>query len=274
MIWLKDVNVAIFVLLESQLFMDNNHTGIIIQARTGSVRLPGKMIMPFWKSKSLLEILLLNFIEDAVNVPVVIATTNSDKDNELVDICNRLEVPVYRGDEEDVLSRFIGAADLYGFKTVIRVCADNPFFDLPSSLKLAKKLNESNADYSGFLIGGKPSIKTHIGLWGEAVTVNALKKAAILTQEKIYREHVTNFIYSNPEKFSLVFSDAPYGLGDRTDLRFTLDTASDFELYVRIFDLLFASGSGSRNIPKLIELVDKKAEFMEIMREQIIANNK
>lgn len=254
--------------------MDNNQTGVIIQARTGSVRLPGKMIMPFWKSKSLLELLLLNFIEDAGNVPVVVATTNSEKDNELVAICNRLEVPVYRGDEEDVLSRFIGAAEFYGFKTVIRVCADNPFFDLPSSLKLVKKLNESNADYSGFLIGGKPSIKTHIGLWGEAVTVNALKKAAILTQEKIYREHVTNFIYNNPENFSLVFSDAPYGLGDRTDLRFTLDTASDFELYVRILDLLFASGSGTRNIPKLIELVDNKAEFLVTMREQIVANNK
>lgn len=274
MICLKDVNVVIFVLLESQLFMDNNQTGIIIQARTGSVRLPGKMIMPFWKSKSLLELLLLNFIEDAGNLPVVVATTNSDKDNELVAICNRLEVPVYRGDEEDVLSRFIGAAESYDFKTVIRVCADNPFFDLPSSLMLVKKLNESNADYSGFLIGGKPSIKTHIGLWGEAVTVNALKKAAILTQEKIYREHVTNFIYSNPENFSLVFSDAPYGLSDRTDLRFTLDTASDFELYVRILDLLLPSGSGTRNIPKLIELVDNNAEFLVTMREQIVANNK
>jgi len=250
------------------------HTGIIIQARTGSTRLPGKMTLPFFGNQNLILLMINRFREETNQIPIVVATTTSEKDNVISEICARAEVPCFRGPEEDVLNRFIGAAKKFGFQNIVRVCADNPFFDLTSTLTLLTIQEQTEADYAGFeMQGGLPSIRTHIGLWGEVVTLKALERAAAMTAEPFYHEHVTNFIYGHPETFKINLVPAPYRLGERTDLRFTLDTFEDFKLHQNILAQL-TEKQENNDLIDLIRLVDENPDFRMIMQNQITLNSK
>jgi len=250
-----------------------HNSGIIIQARTGSSRLPGKMTLPFAGDKNLLELMLTDFRQTAGDIPFVVATTDKPGDDAIVAVCRNLDVPCYRGPEQDVLKRFILTAEQYGFDNIIRVCADNPFFDLVSTLRLLNVLEETKCDYAGFSINGKPSIKTHIGLWGEAVTLGSLVKASRLTADPKFREHVTNYLYSNPEDFQIIVKPAPYGFHNREDLRFTLDTEGDFKLHQQLYRM-----AGNLPIPdrlfELLKITDENEHFRIIMQVEIKRNSK
>lgn len=229
------------------------------------------MTIPFFENESLLFLLLKRLIADAQGIPVIVATTSQAEDDKIESLCLELSIDCFRGSAEDVLDRFIRCAEEFEVDTIIRVCADNPFFDLKSTLSLGKHLTENSFDYVGFDMGeGLPSIKTHIGLWGEAVSLEALKKVGELTKEKLYREHVTNYIYSHPDTFNLELIDAPFQLKGRTDLRFTLDTKADFELH----QLTYSHYQKHRDVSSLIKFVDNHPEYLEIMRGQIELNSK
>ncbi len=151
------------------------------------------------------------------------------------------------------------------------VSEDNPFFDLNSTLTLCKHLKDNSLDYVGFDMGdGLPSIKTHIGLWGEAVSLEALKRVDGLTKENFYQEHVTNYIYSHPDMFKLELIDAPFQLKGRNDLRFTLDTHSDFELH----QLTYINYQKHGDVSSLVKFIDSQPDYLEIMRGQIELNSK
>ena len=246
-------------------------TAIIVQARTGSTRLPHKMTIPFFENESLLSLLLKRLLADAQGVHIIVATTTQVEDNEIENLCRELNIDCFRGSAEDVLDRFIRCAEEFEINTIIRVCADNPFFDLKSTLTLSKHLTENSLDYVGFDMGdGLPSIKTHVGLWGEAVSLVALKRVGELTKENLYREHVTNYIYSHPDTFNFELIDAPFQLKGRTDLRFTLDTQADFELHQLTYNYYKKHG----NVSSLIKYIDGHPEYLEIMRRQIELNSK
>ena len=253
--------------------MSQHKAGIIIQARTGSVSLPGKMTLPFYNGLNLLELMINDFGNVAGDVPFVVATTTLADDDIIERICEQNNVAFFRGSSSDVLARFIGAAHQFGFDSLVRVCADNPFFDLTSTLKLASFQMETGVDYTGFSMNGIPSIKTHIGLWGEAVSLSALEKAAGLTNEPLYREHVTNYVYSNPEIFNIHLMEAPFALGNRNDLRFTLDTNEDFLLHQQLYSKLAEAGS-LNNYGQLVGIVDDNPVYRQRMFEQILKNTK
>ena len=246
-------------------------TAVIVQARTGSTRLPHKMTIPFFENESLLFMLLKRLRADAQGIPVIVATTTEIEDNEIESLCKELNIDCFRGSSEDVLDRFIRCAEAFKVDTIIRVCADNPFFDLKSTLDLSNHLIKNSLDYVGFEMGdGLPSIKTHIGLWGEAVSLDALKQVGELTQDKFYREHVTNYIYAHPDTFNHELIDAPFQLKSRTDLRFTLDTQADFELHQQIYSHYYRHGE----VSSLVKFVDSQPEYLEVMRSQIELNSK
>ena len=170
-----------------------------------------------------------------------------------------------------MLDRFIKCAEEFEANTIIRVCADNPFFDLKSTLTLSKHLTENSLDYVGFEMGQRlPSIKTHIGLWGEAVSLEALKRVGEMTQDIFYREHVTNYIYSHPGLFNIELIDTPLKLKGRTDLRFTLDTKTDFVLHQHIYEYYHQH----KEVISLIKFVDSHPEYLEVMKAQIELNSK
>ena len=242
---------------------------IIVQARTGSTRLPGKMIKDFHQGKSLLEIILRKLPS---NVDVILATTTSDVDTALCDIAERLGVKVYRGSEENVLSRFIEAAELFNVQTIVRVCADNPFLNIELLERLLTEYN--GEDYLSYrLPNGKPTILGHLGIFCEVTSLSALKVVAESTSDKLYLEHVTNYLYTHPNNFTIRLMDLPSDLVDFEDLRLTVDTEEDFkitsELYARFGDV-----SRLEDAIELVKYIGSNSVILSAMQNEIKNNSK
>jgi spore coat polysaccharide biosynthesis protein SpsF (cytidylyltransferase family) len=246
--------------------------GIILQARTGSTRMPEKVILPFYQEKSILDILLERVKK--LNVPVALATTDNPSDDRICALAEKHQVEVFRGSENDVLDRFVQAARQFGFSKIIRVCADNPFLDLAAMQTLVAEFEKSDADYLAFqLAGNKPSILTHFGFWTEAVRRDALEKAQQLTSEKLYHEHVTNFIYGHPQLFKVQFIPADALVYSRTDIRMTLDTPEDFEIQQEIYAAI-SKENPNFAIPEIVGWLERHPEFLEQMKSEIRKNQK
>lgn len=246
---------------------------IIIQARVGSTRLPNKMIMPFSKGKSILQIIIENLLLVFPSDKIIVATTNSIFDNKIEEIANSYKLKVHRGEENDVLKRFIDCAENYSISKIIRLCADNPFI-IPGYIQKLLQSATLNDDYLSFSFpDNTPTIKSHIGLFAEYTTLDALKKVASLTNENIYREHVTNFIYSNPDTFIARFLPLPSNIQKRKDIRLTIDTLEDFELLKEIYTKL-PNVTSPDYINSLLLFIDKHPEVKLQMLKQIERNVK
>lgn len=254
---------------------------IIIQARTGSSRLPSKMIKPFYGNQSILEILLSRLIQvkDSQYVSnIIVATTTNPLDNSIDAICKSKKIPCFRGDENDVLQRFIDTAEYYNAEKIIRICADNVFLDISSLMNLSMILNNSDHDYVSFkTLDGKPSILTHYGFFAEGVKLSTLKHVVKHTKESLFHEHVTNRIYTSPDIYDIKLypmNDAIIGLEDHKKLRLTIDTLEDFEIQKKIYSDLIQR---DRNLsPKTIldYLDNEHPEYYTIMEKIINANKK
>lgn len=250
-----------------------NKTVIIIQARTGSSRLPFKMLLPFYNDKTILDILIERILKTKTRIPIFVATTTHKDDDKIISLCSKYNINTYRGSEENVLSRFNEIASKYDYNTIIRVCADNPFFDIKGTLKLLETHTEMYNYTSYYLAPNIPSIATHLGFWGEIVNSSSLEKVALSTKENIYLEHVTNYIYTHQDLFKCKFVVAPKKLYNRTDIRLTLDTIEDFELYQKIYkDIL--NDNKPLDITKLINYIDNDKYIRDQMTKQIIQNTK
>lgn len=252
---------------------------IVLQARTGSTRLPNKMLMPFYDGECILSILLGRLqkaIPDAKEV-IVVATTTAKGDDAIVECCNNIGINTFRGSEQDVLNRFIMTARHFNAQKLIRVCADNVFIDTRNIKNLYDQFITSDYDYQSFCTSdGTPSIKTHYGFWAEAVTAEALETVARSTDEPLYHEHVTNFIYSGIKDFKIHLTpieETINGIESHKNLRLTVDTPADFKVQQEIYaDLV---NNGREITPQnIINYLESRPDLYEIMARTISENSK
>lgn len=196
--------------------------GIILQARFASTRLPGKALQPIdrW---TVLEHCLRRLKWSAV-APVVLATTERPDDDPLAALARRLGVQVFRGETDDVLERYVAAARAFNFDLIVRATGDNPATDIDAPGRLLAAIRDGRADYA--MEDGLP-----YGAAVEAVTCEALVRAARQASAPEDREHVTPFVRRNTDSFRVLRLSAPAPLC-RPDLRVTVDTQSDLA-YVR-----------------------------------------
>lgn len=242
----------------------------IVQCRLGSSRLPGKILLPFSGSRSILDIILdrlKGFSDDAF---LVVATSQDPRNDLLEEICTSKGIPCFRGSENDVLDRFISAAQHYGADRIIRVCSDNPFLDRMSIRKLIDASRQSDADYISFDVQGTPSIRTHYGFWTEYTTLSALRKVRSMTDEPLYHEHVTNYIYANPQVFSLEWIPVDEAIASHDGVRLTIDTEEDFLLAQGVYEALGENAT----IQEILEFLDHHPEMREKMKSEIKKNSK
>ena len=138
----------------------------IVQARSGSTRLPNKMNMPFYENQSILDIILNRLKTYFKDIPVILATTVNSKDDAIVETGKRNQVEVFRGSEDNVLSRFVEASKAFSVKHVIRICADNPFISVKYLEELINFYQSQKVDYVSFISEtGLPAMKTHYGFF-------------------------------------------------------------------------------------------------------------
>lgn len=246
--------------------------GIIIQARMGSSRLPGKILKKFYGEETLLETLLKNLHK--VGAKVIVATSINENNDELEDFLKNKGELVYRGSENDVLDRFIKAAEKNGIDGIVRICSDNPFMDWHGVAMLIDKAKSSDADYIGFRVNDTPSILTHFGFWGEYVTLNALKRVASTTpEESSAHEHVTYHVYTNPDDYKCEWIQCPDFLQGRDDIRLTIDTPEDLinaqSVYADLKNI-----NTDFTLQDVVEYLDDHQDIKDSMMSSIIKNKK
>jgi spore coat polysaccharide biosynthesis protein SpsF len=205
----------------------------LIQARLGSSRLPGKSQLPLPLSAKGDEHTILGHVvrraQRAASITeVMVATTTAPPDDALVALATRLGVNVFRGDEQDVLSRFAGAlAAASPAPTVVRLTADNPAID-PAMLDAAVAHHlATEADYTHTT--GLP-----LGTNLEIFSASALRQAHQQSQQPDEREHVTPYLRRHPELFrleTLALTVPPVVAA----LRLTVDYPSDYALLSLLF---------------------------------------
>lgn len=247
--------------------------GIIIQARMGSTRLPGKILKPFYGGKTLLETLLEN-LHKVKGVKVIVATSVNKNNDQLESFLRERNELVYRGSENDVLDRFIKAAEENNVKGIVRICSDNPFMDWQGVAKLVEKAKTSDADYIGFRINEKPSILTHFGFWGEYVTLNALKRVYSTTDLGTpAHEHVTFHVYKHPDEYKCEWIAGPDFLEGRDDIRLTIDTPDDLQNALKVYSDLKAKDE-KFTLKDVVEYLDAHEEIKQSMLKNIFQNKK
>jgi len=208
-------------------------TVIIVQARMTSTRLPGK-VMKSILNKPMLEYQLERLARVERADAVVVACTTNKADAPIVELCRRLGVAVFRGSEEDVLSRYYGAAKAHRADVVVRVTSDCPLID-PQVIDAVIRCYYSapgRYDYvSNTLERTYPR-----GMDCEVFSFRILEEVFIEATDLPDREHVTPFIYRQPQRYHL--SNVPY-IEDQSRHRWTVDTPKDFELIKRIIEAIY-----------------------------------
>ena len=208
-------------------------TVIINQARMGSTRLPGK-IMKQVLGKPLLAYQVERLKRVKAAQGIVVATTEESPDDVIVELCDKLTISTFRGSEEDVLSRYYGAAQQENAEVVVRVTSDCPLID-PAVIDrvVDEYLNHSSeCDYVANTIE-----RTYPrGMDCEIFSFSALEQAHRGATRKADREHVTSFIYGRPGEFRV--RGVTYS-SDQSAHRWTVDTPEDFELVRRIIEALY-----------------------------------
>lgn len=247
--------------------------GIIVQARMGSTRLPGKILKQFYGGKTLLETLLEN-LHKVQGSKVIVATSVNENNDQLEKFLTEKGELVFRGSENDVLDRFIKAAEANGVDGIVRICSDNPFMDWHGIAQLIKKAKISDADYIGFRINDKPSILTHFGFWGEFVRLSALKRVADTTEEGTpAHEHVTYHIYNHPDEYKCEWILCPDFLQGRDDIRLTIDTPEDLVNALKVYSDLKAQDENF-TLQDVVAYLDSHEEIKQSMISNILQNKK
>lgn len=199
------------------------NSAIIIQARMSSFRFPAK-VMKLLAGMPLVEYVYKRCRQSGVK-NVLVATSIEVSDDILYEHCRNNNIVVIRGDLNNVLARFLQAAEHLGAKYIARVCADTPFVDISLIKSLLKTLAFEDLDYIAM------DRKTCIpGFYSEAVLLNALKKTSGLTEDAQDLENVTKFIIDNKDKFLTKFIDVDLSPSFVQDIRLTVDYPEDLEL--------------------------------------------
>jgi spore coat polysaccharide biosynthesis protein SpsF (cytidylyltransferase family) len=250
--------------------------GIIIQARMGSTRLPGKMAKSFFNGKTLLEIVLERMEPASGRVPVIVATSVNQNDDFIEELSENMGFPVFRGSETDVMSRFIEAADMYGVEMIIRICGDNPFLQWSFVKALLEYDLSTETAYVGYRICGEiPAIKSHLGFFPEMVSTTALKTLHDQQPDVLYREHVTNYFYSEANNlFPVEWIDLDYPQELIKNVRLTIDTEEDFLLVDRVYKYFHGNKKQKDSAEEIFKYLERNPSIMNEMKKNIERNEK
>lgn len=194
--------------------------GVIVAARTGSSRLPGKALLPLGGEPMVL--FLLRRLTTLQNAKVVLATTTLSSDDGLACLVADAGIPVFRGDPADLVQRYCDAAEYFGFDTVVRVTADCPFVDaalIAYCLQQAQEIEEWDlATTKGqFPVGLDAEIYS-------AGLMRRLNESALLSVEE--REHLTLHLYGNHYSVARLVPPVDW---PASSVAFTVDTAMDYQ---------------------------------------------
>lgn len=226
----------------------------IIQARMGSTRLPGKMML------KILEKPIIQYVFDRVKLSQLIneiwlATTVNSEDDVLAEWAASNGEKFYRGSSDDVLDRYYQTAKLACADVVVRITGDCPLTDGEVIDGVVGEYLKGGCDY---VCNTQPPTYPD-GLDTEVFAFSVLEKAWKEAELNSEREHVTPYIWKHPEIFKI--KNVTYGL-NLNNLRWTLDTMEDFEFIKLVIQE--AARLDDFSIKTILKIVSDHPEWQEI----------
>lgn len=164
-----------------------------------------------------------------VGFPVILATTVNQEDNLLEATAQKLNIPCFRGSEENVLQRAVKAAEAYGLNAFARLCGDRPLFSIEEMKFALDAWSNASIDDKPDVITNNHPNKTVRGLTTEVINVRTLRKQLDAKPDAEQREHITTGFYKKPDQYRIESLKPRYDLWS-THSGFAVDSAEDFSI--------------------------------------------
>jgi len=232
--------------------MKKKHIAAIIEARSNSTRLPGKILLKA-SGKTILEYLVIRLKLIKKIDSIIIATTKNKDDDKIVELANKLKIKSFRGDEYNVLKRVNHAAKHFKVDTIVRITSDCPLNDLNIIAQFIDIFNNNNFD----IVTNAHLRSFPIGMDVEIIKSIALNKSYKLAITDHLKEHICLTIYKHKNKFNICNIIAPPNL-HYPNLGLTLDEYGDYVLIKKIIGYMSKNKKLNYTCEELIKLIFNK----------------
>ena len=227
-----------------------------IQARMGSTRLPGKVLKPIL-GKPMLALQVERIQQSMLIDEVIIATSQSPRDDPIERLAHSIEVHCFRGSEDDVLSRVVEALKVHNVELHVEFMGDNPLPD-PLLVDAIIGFHLKNADKYDCVTN---CLKTTYppGAEVSVYPASTLFDAEQHVTNPSLREHVGLHIYQHPERYRIYNLEAPPWL-HAPDLHLEVDTQEDFEVVSAVYEAFYPTNPGF-SLSQIIEFMKQHEEL-------------
>ena len=229
--------------------------GCIIQARMGSTRLPGKVMLDVESNKTVLYFVIKQLQSCKLVDKIIVATTTLEDDKQIANFSKHLGVDSFRGSSDNVLDRYYQCAKEYSVSTIVRIPSDKPLIDPEIVDNVVSVFSNNSYDYiTNFL----PNPTFPSGTEVEVFSINALKKAWEKAKIPSEKEHVTPYFINHEDEFKISHTENSENL---SHLRLAVDRIEDLKLVRKI-----ASKIKKRPIlmKDILELFTREPELVKI----------
>lgn len=241
-------------------------TVAIIEARMGSNRLPGKVMMEI-SGKPVLQILTERLSRSKLIDEIVIASTVSEADEKIAEFGKRFNIKVFRGSEEDVLGRVVGAAEFVNAGIIVEITGDCPLMDPEVADYVTGEYLNNFPEYDyvtniGYVNNEKREIP--IGMDIRVFTYKDLKHISEITDDPEDREHVSLYFFrTGKDKYRLYNVKTPGKWKRDYEVRLALDTKEDFDFIREIYERL-TKIKPDFNLEDILNYLDKNTDLLKI----------
>ena len=243
-----------------------------IEARMGSLRLPGK-VMKEILGKPILQITAERAMKSKLLNEVIVATTTNPRDDVIVDMCKKNNILYYRGSEDDVLDRVLNAAKSRNAEIIVELISDNPLIDSNVIDQIVQFYLDNDYDYVSNFI---PKVTFPTGIGAQVFSTDLLDEVSTLTSDledleyTKNRENVTWYIYHHKEKYKVGNFEAS-GIFRNPKIRLDLDNPEDFELIKKIYENF---NSLNVSLEEVLEYLNKNPELIKINQKYLMGEEK
>jgi spore coat polysaccharide biosynthesis protein SpsF len=232
---------------------------VVIQARTGSSRLPGKIMMPL-AGAPLLQRMVERVRAAKTRFDVVVATTTDASDDAVVDLCRVIDVPWFRGHPTDLLDRHVSAARAAKADAVAKIPSDCPLIDPAAIDRVLAAFDPTQVDFVSNL---------HPGTWPdgndvEVMPLDALETAFREATKSHQREHTTSFLWDQPERFRCLNVTWETGLDYSMSHRFTIDYPEDYALIRAVYDALWTDERPHFSLREILDFLAQRPDVFAL----------
>jgi spore coat polysaccharide biosynthesis protein SpsF len=234
---------------------------VIIQARTGSTRLPGKILMPL-AGRPLLARMVERVRGARLPSRIVVATTTDAADEPVRALCHEIGVACFNGHPTDLRDRHYRAALAEGADIAVKIPSDCPLID-PEVIDRVLGYYVDNASDYDFVSNLHPATYPD-GQDVEGMRMEALEEAWRLARRPLEREHTTPYLWEHPERYRIGNVEWERGLNYAMSHRWTIDYSEDYRFLAAVYDGLYSPADPCFGVDRILEFLEAHPQVAAI----------